>query len=283
MYCLTVGEQYHPQVSVLHFLNRRPPPQAPILLDLLLHGIVDYSFDPFIPNHGTISALPNELEILGELHWCLSSLSLTTELAPAGGHNSLPGAFSEERFVARHSDTSYGSTAQTDDLSGLPPSNDFQISGSARPPSSPYIRCDSSAVLGTSVGSHRRQARDEMTESAALLVHHLHRFREAVELLLQWIDYGDSVHEGSPPHSKLHFMRIIPPRAAWNNAARLYGAGGSDNLSSVRQRSRRSLAWRSDTFCGFAAQAGKLSRPAAPLHGRWWVRAVMGHSRVALS
>jgi hypothetical protein len=61
MYCLPVGEQYHSQVSVLHFLNRRPPTDATILLDVLLHGMVDYLFGGFAAQTGRPSgprALP---------------------------------------------------------------------------------------------------------------------------------------------------------------------------------------------------------------------------------
>jgi hypothetical protein len=48
MHSFTVGKQYNAQKLSVHFGNRRPAPNAPVLLDGFLGRMIDYALNPFV-------------------------------------------------------------------------------------------------------------------------------------------------------------------------------------------------------------------------------------------
>jgi hypothetical protein len=64
-----VWQQYHAQVSTFGIRHRGPASNTSISLDDFPFGIVDDVLNPFKLDRGTIGALSNRQEILGEFHF----------------------------------------------------------------------------------------------------------------------------------------------------------------------------------------------------------------------
>jgi hypothetical protein len=62
-------------VTVVHFFDRCPAPDASVFLDNFPHRTADHPLDPLLLNDGTIRAPSNEVEVFCEFHRALAPYS----------------------------------------------------------------------------------------------------------------------------------------------------------------------------------------------------------------
>ena len=65
---LTVRQQNHPQIAVLHLWHLDPAPDSSVALDHLSNRAPYGTFDPFVPNQSSIRSLTDRSKVPRNLH-----------------------------------------------------------------------------------------------------------------------------------------------------------------------------------------------------------------------
>jgi hypothetical protein len=71
MHGFCVGEQYNAQKLAVHFRNRRPAPNPPILLNCLLNRMINNALDPLVANDNAVWPLTGRSEIPSAFHFAI--------------------------------------------------------------------------------------------------------------------------------------------------------------------------------------------------------------------
>ncbi len=59
MYGLPIWQQNNPQALSIDLLNGRPPPNSAVLLNNLLHWVIDNALNPIVPDYSTVGEFRN--------------------------------------------------------------------------------------------------------------------------------------------------------------------------------------------------------------------------------